>query len=218
MKLLRNIFVVCATVLLVSAAMAQGGGRGQGRGMMGRGNDAGSLLRREDVQKELKLTDDQKGKLKEVSDKINQERRDLFQNSGGDFQAAQADMQKKQPEWDKQIMGVLNADQSKRLKELMVQRGGNMIAMNPAFQKDLGITDDQKAKLKDLQTKQMEAMMALGQKMRDQEITQEEMRDSVQKNMKTMEEAVGKILTDAQKAKIKEMGGAAFKFEEGNGG
>jgi len=217
MKMLRNVFVVCAALILASAAMAQGGGgRGQGRRGFG-GNDFASLLGRSDVQAELKLTDDEKTKLKDASDKINAERQGMFQ-PGGDMQAMMAEMQKKMPEWDKSVLGVLTEDQTKRAKGLFLQRGGNAALMNATIQKDLGFTDGQKAKLKDLQEKSMAAMMGLFQKMRDGEMTREEMQAARQTNDKTMNDEIGKILTDTQKAKIKDMSGTTFKFEDNSGG
>lgn len=197
--------------------MAQGGGgRGQGRRGFG-GNDFASLLGRSDVQAELKLTDDEKTKLKDASDKINAERQGMFQ-PGGDMQAMMAEMQKKMPEWDKSVLGVLTEDQTKRAKGLFLQRGGNAALMNATIQKDLGFTDGQKAKLKDLQEKSMAAMMGLFQKMRDGEMTREEMQAARQTNDKTMNDEIGKILTDTQKAKIKDMSGTTFKFEDNSGG
>jgi len=221
MKLLRTILIVGIASAFAASAVAQGfggGGGGQRRGGGMFGSGPGALLARSEVQAELKLTDDEKSKLTDLNDKVNQDRRDMFQNSNGDFQAAMADMRKKQPEWDKQYMGLLTADQQKRLTELVVQREGNSIALDANYQKDIGITDDQKAKLKDLQDKQQEAMQALMEKMRNQEITGEEMRASMTKNQQTMKDEIDKILTDDEKAKIKTMMGAPFKFQDDNGG
>ncbi len=222
MKMLRNVMVVFAALLLVTAATAQGGGGGgrqgrQGRGgMMGRmANDPGSLLRRTDVQGELKITDDEKTKLQDVQSKIRDEMQEIRQNNQGDFQAAMAERAKKQPDWDKMVMAVLTADQQKRMKELIVQRSGNQVVFNPMFQDDLKLTDAQKSKLKDLQQKSQEAMMGLFQ---NRDMSQEERMAAMEKNRKTIDDTISNILTDDQKAKLKEMAGTAFKFEDNNGG
>jgi hypothetical protein len=52
--------------------------------------------------------------------------------------------------------------------------------------------------------------MALGQKMRDQEITREDFTAAMTKNNDTMKEELGKILTSAQADKLKTMGGKPF--------
>lgn len=221
MKMLRNAMVVLAALLLVTAAMAQGGGAGggggrQGRGMMGRmQNDPGSMLRRPEVATELKLTDDEKTKLKDVQAKIQQERQDIRDNNQGDRQAAMEETMKKQPSWDKMVMGVLTADQQKRLKELIVQHSGNQIVYNAMFADDLKLTDAQKTKFKEMQAKAREAMMGIFQ---NQDMSQEEKMAAMQKNQKAIDDEIGKTLTDDQKAKLKEMAGAPFKFEENTGG
>lgn len=222
MKLLRSTIVVFAVLLLATASIAQGGGggRGQGRGggmgqrggMMG---GIGQLLQRNDVATELKLSDDQKTKIREANDKINAERRDMFQNmsGGGDRESMMAEMQKRQAGWDKMLTDILNADQQKRAKELQVQRGGNAIAFMEPFAKELGVTDDQKSKYRDLQMKQMEAMRDM-----NQDMSREERQAMMEKNRKIMNDEIEKILTQAQRDKLKTMGGAPFKFEEGRGG
>ncbi|HVT14141.1 MAG TPA: hypothetical protein VHE55_17905 [Fimbriimonadaceae bacterium] len=213
--------VVCAALLLVTAATAQGGGGGGRQGRQGRGgfgrmaNDPGSLLRRSDVQTELKITDDEKTKLQDVQAKIQQERQDIRDNNQGDRQAAMQETMKKQPSWDKMVMAVLTADQQKRLKELIVQRSGNQIVYNAMFQDDLKLTDAQKAKFKDLQDKGREAMMGIFQ---NQDMSQDEKMAAFQKNQKTIDDEIGKTLTDDQKAKLKTMAGTPFKFEDNNGG
>lgn len=212
MKLIHTTCVALAALLLAVTAGAQRFGGG------GFFSDAVSLARRSDVQTELKLTSDQKTKLKDVGDKVQQERRDLFQNSDGDFQGVRDEMKKKQPAWEKQVFEILTADQQKRLKELVIQRAGTMAVYQEDVQKGLALTDDQKTKLKDLQKKQMEAMQSVMEKMQNQELSQDEMREAMQKNQKTMEDGVNAILTADQKTKFKALGGTPFKFDEDNFG
>jgi len=87
--------------------------------------------------------------------------------------------------------------------------------MNEAIQKDLGLSEDQITKLKDLQQKQQEANRAVMQKVRDGGMSREDVQATMQKNEEIMNTEIGKILTSSQAAKLKEMGGAPFKFEEG---
>ena len=220
MKIVRNSIVVVAALLLAGMAVAQGGGGQRRGGFGGMMNDAGSMLQRTDVKEELKLSDDELAKVKDVSTKVNSERQEMFQaaRDSGDFQSAMTGMVKKMPEWEKQYFGAISADHLKRLKQLMVQRSGNQIVLDANFQGDLGITDAQKTKLTDLQTKSREAMMSLGQKVRDQEMTMEELQTAMKKNTEVMDTEIGKILTDAQRSKLKDMAGAPFKFVDNSGG
>jgi hypothetical protein len=206
-------------MVLASAAMAQGGGgRGQGMRMMGGGDSSGlMLLQRADVQKEIVVTDDQKSKLDAVRQKMMEDMRAQFQGGGGqppDREAMQKTMQTMMDNMKKEAEKILTKDQMTRLHELAIQIAGNNAATWADVQKEIGVTDDQKAKIKDLQSKQQEANQALFQKMRDQEITREELQDAMKKNTDSFNTELGKILTDAQKAKLKTMGGKEFKQDK----
>src|SRR5579862_1807097 len=221
MKSVRNLIVTCAALLLAVTAMAQGGGGqgrgGFGRGMMGADPTGTMLLQRPDVQKELNINDDQKTKIAALQDKMRTDMRDVFQNSNGDQTAMREGMQKLMAQTGKDAQAILTKEQATRLKEVNIQLAGNQAATFPDVQKDLGLSDDQISKIKDLGAKQQEANMALFQKMRDQEITREELQTSMTKNTDTYKAELGKILTDAQRAKLKAMGGKEFKEDKGGG-
>ncbi len=229
---LKKLTLVAVTAALVCAAIAQ---PGQGRRGGGFGNDALTLVTsREDVKKELNITDDQKAKLTELADKVNQQRREAGQaarEAAGDDQAA--GFKAMQEASDKvtaanapALAAILSADQLKRLNEIRVQIGGmGLVASDKEIQKTLEITDDQRAKFSDLQTRQRTAMTELFQKMRDGDIDQAAMRDTMTKNRKVMDDEIAKVMTDAQKSKYKDMGGKTFtqtdpprQFGGGGGG
>ncbi|MEQ1823994.1 MAG: hypothetical protein ABL949_15910 [Fimbriimonadaceae bacterium] len=229
-------FIVVSLFAVVGLASAQGGGGGQrGGGQFGRGgggNSISSLLNRADVQGEIKLTDDQKTKLTEM--RVIRGQRGAGGGAGGgggqgggqrgqgggagagggQQQDAEA-MRKAAEEREKNALAVLNADQNKRLKELFVQRSGNRAILNSTIQADLGMNDDQKKKIAELQAKQREAMMSVMEKMRNGELQREDMQAINEKNNKAMDEELGKVITTDQAAKLKSMGGAPFKFDEG---
>lgn len=218
--LLKSMLVLGVAVLAVgSFAQGGGGGGGRGFGQFGRGMGAAdssgtNLLQRADVQAEIKITDDQKSKIQAQQEGMRDKFREVFQNANGDREVMQKEMQKLMAENTKATLALLNDDQKKRLHELAIQRMGNGAALAPDVQKDLGITDDQKTKLKDLQDKQNTANQSLFEKVRNQEMTREEVQDAMKKNNDTFNVEVGKILTDAQKAKLKEMGGKPFTFKD----
>jgi Spy/CpxP family protein refolding chaperone len=224
MKSMMKLMAVMAIAVIAVSSFAQGGGggRGQGRGgQFGRGmgmQDANGvfLLNRDDVMGELKLSADQKTKLEAVRTAQRDKMREAFQNGGGggDREAMMAAMQKMQAESAKETLAVLNADQTKRLKELAIQRMGNAAIMNADVQKELGVTDDQKAKIKDLQDKQQAANQALMEKMRNQELDREQFQAAMTKNREVMTAELAKIVTADQKAKLTAMSGKPFKFVE----
>lgn len=221
MKSMMKFIAVTAVTVMAVASFAQGGGgggRGQGRGGFGQMQDPSGafLVNREDVQGEIKLTADQKSKLDAIRQAQREKMREAFQNGGGggDREAMMAAMQKMQAENTKETMAVLTDEQKKRLKELAIQRMGNSAITNADLQKELGVTDDQKAKIKELQDKQAAAQRALGEKMQNQEIDMQQMRESMTKNTEIMNTELGKIMTADQKAKLATMGGKPFKFVE----
>lgn len=205
---------------LAAGVFAQGGRGGFGqRG--GFGGGPLQLLRRDDVKDELKLTSDQTSKINDLQQASRQKSMDAFQSAGIQFGGGppDADTRKKMNEvmvklneqTQKDVDAILTPEQSKRLKELTVQRAGNAIANNPMFQKEIGITDEQKAKLADLQEKQQAAMMSL---FSNQDMSREDRQAAMEKNTKIMADEIAKVLTDDQKKKITEMGGAPFTFKD----
>src|SRR5689334_4166360 len=66
MRTLTSLVLVAALAVPVFAQQRQRGGGGFGGGMFGGGT---ALLNNEDVQKDLKITDEQKTKIKEFNDK-----------------------------------------------------------------------------------------------------------------------------------------------------
>lgn len=218
--------VLCVTVCLTmaSAAWAQGqggrGGRGGFGGFGGGGAGASTLLRSEQVQKELKITDEQKGKL----DALREEARGGGGGGRGGFQNLQnasdeerekivAEMRKRAEERDKKAEAVLNPEQTKRLKEISLQvreQVGESGIADPEIGKELKLTDDQKASVKTIQDESRKQMQGLrGQGGGDRE---ERMKKMTEIRKATNEEYLA-ILTDDQKAQFAAMKGAKFEID-----
>lgn len=225
-----------ALCMAVAGAFAQGGGgAGGGRGFggggfrqggrMGGGSEWG-MLSRADVQKDLKVTDDQKKKVEAAQQKRREEMQAMFQGGGVNFQEMtqeerQKMMEKMQEAEKKAYEGILTKEQETRLHEINIQIQGNRAILNPAVQKELKITDEQKKQIADLQTKQQDAMRSVFEKMQNGEIERDQMREIMTKNSDAMNTELGKILTKEQADQLKKMGGAPFKADPtgpGHGG
>jgi hypothetical protein len=223
----KFITVVLISALSASLVLAQGGG-GRQRGRGGNQYSELTLLNRKDVQKDLALTDDQVTKLDEYRTKNTPQRGAGGGGAGGGQRgggagagggAAVTDEQRaamvkaaaeRREKTRKDLLEIVSEAQLKRVDEIAIQLQGSGVMTNAEIQKVIGLSDDQIAKIKDLQAKQREANMALGQKMRDQEITREDFTAAMTKNNDTMKEELGKILTSAQADKLKTMGGKPF--------
>lgn len=227
---MKRVLLIGMVAALACAGLAQGGGQGRGGGMrmFGRGGGGLQLATRDDVAKELKLTSDQKTKIEDLQEKAREEMRAQFESmrgaGGPPDDATMATMRKKmedmQAEQKKQLNAILTPEQATRLKELGIRRAGNMAIMDPEVQTDLGLDADQKAKIKDLQDKQMAAFRAVREKIQNQEMDPSEIRPLMEKNMKIMGDELMKILTADQKTKFEAMKGKPFTFDEDeeNGG
>ena len=219
---LKVSFIAVALMALAGVGFAQGqggGGRqgrgGFGQGMMGGGQRLTQLLRNEQVQTELKITDDQKAKIAELP----RGGRGAGNGGGGGQGGGQrtpptAEETKKQMADDKAaVEAILTPEQAKRLMEIRVQWAGGSAATLPDVQEALALTADQKAKIADLQTKMREATMGMMEKMRNGEIERADMMPMMQQNNETFKTEVAKVLTADQNAKLKAMGGAELKQE-----
>ncbi len=233
MKIARNLLLV-SLLAVTSLALAQGGGqgRGQGRGGFGQGRGGGmtpmTLLMRGDVRKDLELSEEQISKVEALQPQRGQggagggqRGQGGGQGGGGQRQgggqggqmtdeqraAMQEAARKRAEEQKAAIAGILSPAQVTRLAEIGYQLQGNMAILQPDTQKALGLDEKQIAAIKDLQSKQQEANQALFQKMRDQELTREELTEKMTKNTDIMKAELGKILKAEQAAKLKAMGG-----------
>ncbi len=222
--LFRSIGLFCGVVFaftLCLTANGQGGrggpgGPGGGRGGFGGGFGANPLmlLGMDQVREALGIVDDQAKELDDLGNDMRQEMRDMFQNFGDmSAEERQQKMQELNDSYQAKTDQVLLPNQQDRLKQIMLQqrtRGRNGVAdafSDDSIAKELGITADQKEKLKDAAEK-----------------AQKEMEEKVAQLRKDMEDQVLSVLTDDQREKYKKMVGEPFEldrtqmFQRGNGG
>lgn len=153
MKLvMRMILVAAMAVATLSTASAQRQGGGGGGGFVP--SAYGVVGTSEDLQKELKISDEQKTKLKDAMEPINKKRMELFTRGQGGQQTDEqrkerAEKMTKLAEETKAAVGtVLNAEQTKRLGQIDYQMMGIAAYSNAEVQKKMSFTDDQKDKVK----------------------------------------------------------------------
>jgi Spy/CpxP family protein refolding chaperone len=203
MKRLTQITLVAAVLVMASgAASAQerqrqrpGGGGGFGGGPM-------FLLGQPSVQKELKLSDEQIKKIKDLSDK----QREAMQGVARDERRAK--MQELAKANNKAIGEILKPEQMKRAKQLALQQQGTRALSNPEVAKALKLTDDQQEKIKDIQAKAREAAGTGQRGDRSEEATKKR----AEARKATTEKVMG-VLTPEQKTTLKDLQGEPFKFE-----
>jgi Spy/CpxP family protein refolding chaperone len=163
------------------------------------------LLRQKSVQKELELTPET---IKKIMD-FTHAQSEAAQKTANLGEAARKEaFEKLLKENDKFLTDNLNAKQSKRLDQIMMQFSALTQLTKPEMVKELKLTDDQVKKFKDLQT---EARKALGDL-----IDAKDPKGKSEKLAKLREQTRTKILavlTDEQKTKVREIAGPPFEGE-----
>ena len=204
--------------LLVSSAQAQQ----QRRGTRGpRGSSMLGMLRLDQVQTEIKLTDEQKSKVNAVAEEIMEGMRDQYSQLRDIEDRAQRN--EKRNELDKQVdskareqlRDVLEREQVMRFFQIYMQvRPAMEILAIEQIASRLEVTEEQKKKLAEVK-KETEAKQAkLFAEMRD--ASQEERRELSPKfrqlGTDANEKAVG-VLTEDQRKKFDEMKGEKFELQ-----
>lgn len=210
-------------VVCVSAAQAQQRG-GAGRGFGSRDSLLG-LLRVEEVQKEMKLTEEQTAKVKEVVEKLRTELREKssaleeIEDRGERREKMTALSDEFDGKLREQLRDVIPREQMMRLYQIRLQVRPVLESLaNERVAGRLQLTDEQKSKVaeisKDMQAKQSE----LYGKMRD---ASDEQRSEIFQKMRTLRSEADKkalgVLTEEQKKAFEEMKGAKFEMPEREG-
>lgn len=201
MKRLSQLGLVVAIAAMVcGTAQAQQRQRPGGPGGFGIGPMF--LLGQKSVQEELKLSDEQVKKIKELTEKQHESFQGLRDLSREELRTK---MQEAAKANDKAIAAILKPEQLKRVKQIGLQQRGAMVVNDPDVAKTLKITDEQKEKIKDIQTKAREA--AGGGQRPDR--SEEAIKKREEARKATNEKVMG-VLTAEQKTKLKEMQGETF--------
>lgn len=226
--------LLCATAALVfvgaSHVSAQGRGGPGGFGGFGGFGKAG-LIRNEQVQKELKISDEQKTKLDEISSALRDETRKLVPRDTprdqfrAKFEETKGQRDKLTADAEAKIDGVLAIDQKERLDEIVVRLAGASGLQQDKMAEKLGLAADQRAKIKAIYEEREKKREA------DREAARNNaagggrpdfaaMREKAEAERKETTEKVTTILTADQKAAWEKMKGEPFelKFERGPGG
>ncbi len=167
-----------------------------------------SMLGSESVQKELELSDEQKQKLREIAEQYRRqvqegwrpEDRDTFRKLPPEEQKKQLAAQRERnakrmaevaADTRAKIEAILLPRQVRRFEDIVFRARATVMLYNPRTLERLGVTDDQKERLR---------------KVRDelQEKTQKLQQEAIDKTFR--------VLTPEQQAKLKEMMSEGFGF------
>ena len=230
-RLSSRLLVLSVGILLVSASWAevlaqdrQGSGRGFGgrpgfgRGF-GRGLNESTLIRSEQVQKELGITPQQKEKIDaatgSVQEGLSELRSSLRDLSGEERDQRMAELRSLQQELNlkatKQIEGVLNKEQAERLAQIMLQLRGARALIETDIVEKLKLSEDQGDQIRAVFKAQEEAQREMFQG-----ASREDRRElfSRMREMRTKGESQAfAVLTEQQGSEFERLKGAAFEVD-----
>jgi hypothetical protein len=163
-----------------------------------------------EVETELKLTDDQKSKIKAISEQLVTDTRGLF-GGGGDPSETREKMEQLNKDASAKVDAVLDATQQKRMQQIEIQVNGAGALNNPAVADQLKLTDDQKKQL-------AEARDANFQTIRDAmgdmgSMSREERQAKGAEMRKAADEKLLAVLTDQQKTEFEALKGAPLTID-----
>src|SRR5690606_6247018 len=124
---------------------AQQGGGGWGRLFQ---IPAVALAQLDEVQEELKLSDDQKKQVAELNEKLNQDRRDLFQS--GDREQFREKWAKMNADASAEFKKLLDDAQAERVQEIYIQVNGPAVLADESVAEELKLSDEQRQALRDV--------------------------------------------------------------------
>lgn len=217
---LTLLFAFVGVLMCTAQAEAPSGRRGFGDT---RGSLLG-LLRLEQVQKELKLSEDQVTKVNGISEKLREEMREQYVGLRDieNMQERRAKMTELSDQLDAKARGqlreVLSREQMMRLFQIRLQVRGNLDALNNRWIAGrLELTDEQKKKAADLDkatqdkiTEAYSSLSNLSQEERREKMA--ELRENITKMRNEAEEKALGLLTAEQKEAFEKMKGEKFEL------
>ncbi len=256
MRLMWKSVAVTLAIALTATSIteAQEQNRQQGRqrggssrfGGRGRTTNKLSLVAIEAVQKEIKITEEQKASIKELTDLYRNEQREVFRSfrdlSEEERTKKLEEFQKSTEETIGLLDEVLEEGQTKRLDQIILQSRGIRALRDEKITKKLGVSKEQLAKLKSTFDAEEAKQRKRGEEGRKQftalrELPEDErrkkfaelreqftkQREEAEKERKKFDTGVLALLTDEQKKKFESMKGAKFdiprrSFGRGRGG
>ena len=195
------------SLFLTEFASAQ---RRGGRGFFGAARIQLASLK--EVQSELKLTDEQKKAAEDISQQLNDDRRELFQGGGGsDFNAMREKMQKLNDDADAKLTKKLDDGQRQRLMEIYVQVNGTSALADKEVAKALEISDEQQKALTSAQDENRQAGFRAFQDFR--EMSDEERREAFAKLREEGDQRMLAPLNDAQREQFGKLKGEEIEID-----
>ncbi len=200
---------------------AGGGMAGPAPGMMGMGMGGGQtgpimILLAPSVQKELKLTAEQKAKIYDFAKKAGQKNRDLMQNiafnrGNANPQVMMEARKQLQQETDKGIAEILEPKQNERLDQIVLQNDGPLAVARPEIAAKLRLNESQREYVQGVMSQMgRELFMARRQGAATGQFNAAQMREMTAQLRKEAVKEISKVIDRKQQKTFNSMLGAPF--------
>jgi Spy/CpxP family protein refolding chaperone len=204
MKKFGRVALALAGMALLAAPVQVQDKKGNGPPSGSFGGGALSLLLNKDVQKDLKLSEDQVRKINDLATK----NKEAFISIDFKDQNAFVEKMKVIAESTGKALGeILKADQTRRLKQLEIQQQGSSVFRNRKVAEELKLSEEQKAKIGEIFKGSVEKRMAL---FRDNKDDPETLAKAMTQLDKTILADIEKRLTAEQTTTLRELCGNPF--------
>ena len=210
--------VLTLSLVAVVATSSLAQQRGGGRGGFGMGGPA--ILGIPAVQDELKLTDEQRGKVESLMTSLREEMtglRDKLSDVAPEerFARMRELMEEANAKVSKDVAAMLDSDQMKRFEQLELQVRGLDAFADAKVQEALKVAEEQKTKIGALMTEMAEKRQSI---MQDAQGDFQGAMAKFRELQDSTREKVMALMSDDQKAKYKEMTGEPFEMPAFGGG
>lgn len=220
MKFLAKLTVLTLAFFLVCDSVGLAQGR-RGRGFFRRPSNAAGLIRLDQVQKELKLTDEQKSRIDDIVDLYRNDRRQLYsglrdlsrEEREQKLEEVRSQFDQMATAAEKKIDGVLNDDQRQRLQQIVVQVLDARALTRAEVAEALTLNPEQKKKIDDVFESERQRQRDLFQQARDGKLEREEVFPKFRELRNEINTQALAVLTDEQKQQFEQMKGERFELE-----
>jgi hypothetical protein len=219
-RLLSSALPMLATGMLVgNLVLAQEQGPRASSNASGTGLAGGAILMlvgAEQIQKELKMSEDQVGKVRKLEDEQLASMAGVFTLPPVERDQRLADIQKQGAELDKKVKDLLSAEQSTRLGQIQLWMGGvAVLTTDQEAAKAVKLTETQKDKIKMIIEENLRKRAELSKGLRGaRREEQAKIRQELAALKNDGETACITILTDVQMSRFEELRGPKFEFDE----
>ena len=190
-------------------------GMGMGMGLGGGQGGPLMILLAPSVQKELKLTADQKAKVYTFVQKANQKNRDMFQarmfGGNGNPQAMMEAAKQFRQETDAGVAQILEPKQKERFDQIVLQNEGPLAVARPEIASKLRLNESQKEYVQGVMTNmRTELFMAVRQAQATGQFNPNQVREYTTQLRKEAVKEISKVIDRKQQKTFNSMLGTPF--------